>query len=50
MGRVSHTAKAKLGHLSPSEAIRAISKVNDVPCHKLQLEQDVTSNLTPKMP
>ena len=38
---MSHTAKAKIGHLSLPETVRAKSKVNDVKHHKLHLNQPV---------
>ena len=38
---MSHTAKAKIGHLPPPETVRAKSKVNDVKHHELHLNQPV---------
>ena len=38
---MSHTAKAKIGHLPPPETVRAKSKVNDEKHHKLHLNQPV---------
>ena len=38
---MSHAVKAKVGHLSPPETVRAKSKVNDVKHHELHLNQPI---------